>query len=384
MGFNRFHHIATELVSRGHHVTLLTSNFIHPYKKFRDSELVKEVTYNLILLDEKGYKKNFSFNRIISHIRLENNIKQYLYNLDIKPDVIYCAYPLMMNAYNVAKYAKQKTIPFILDIQDIWPDSFNVVFKLPDPIFTFLAYPFSCFANKIYSMSDQLIAVSDTYLNRAKKSSLLPSNNCCTVYIGADLNSFELPSSHIINKDSDEVWLTYIGTLSYSYDLATVIKASTVLKHKGYLNIKIKILGEGPDEVFLKQIVEDLGAPVEFLGFQDYRVMALYLKKSDLALNSLTKYSEGSITNKLGDYLAAGLPILNSCKNEEVVQLINQNHLGVNYEPGNPLSLSNKIEFLINNKDMMDLYGHNSLEIAKEKFNRKNSYEKIFKIVEDI
>jgi len=379
-GFNRFHYLASELVNRGHDVTLITSNFIHPYKKFRDSNIKNLVKYKLVLISEKGYKRNFSFQRITSHTQLERNIKEFVNTLSNIPDVVYCAYPLMNTAFNAGKYSKKNKIPYILDVQDIWPDSFNVVLNLPKTVFSLLVYPFSLFANKIYSMPDYLIAVSDTYLTRAQKF----TKRSCSVFIGADLEAFERLDDQLLNKEANEIWLTYIGTLSYSYDLKTVIRASALLKNKGHSEIKVKILGEGPDKEFLKKEALELGAPVEFLGYQDYKVMATYLNKSDIALNSLSKNSEGSITNKLGDYLAAGLPILNSGTNKEVIDLINDHQLGLNYNAGDEEMLVSNVEYLLNNKKEMIYYGLNSRQLAEKKFDRKNSYKKIFQIIEQI
>lgn len=378
-GFNRFHYLATELVYRGHDVTLLTSNFIHPYKNFRNKMIENQVKYKLVLISEKGYKHNFSLRRIISHMQLERNIKEFVENMTNIPDVIYCAYPLMNTAFNVGRYSKKNKIPYILDIQDIWPDSFNVVFNLPNKVFSFLVFPFTLFANKIYSMADHLIAVSNTYLSRAQKF----SKNSYVVFIGADLEAFDKKGNQSLNKNPNEIWLTYIGTLSYSYDLITVIRASVTLKNKGYSEIKVKILGEGPDKELLKKEALELGAPVEFLGYQDYKDMARYLCESDIALNSLSKNSQGSITNKLGDYLAAGLPILNSGTNNEVINLIKDYHLGLNYNSGDKEMLVSKIEYLLNHRDKMVYYGLNSRQIAEKKFDRKNTYKKIFQIIEE-
>lgn len=61
---------------------------------------------------------------------------------------------------------KINNVRFIIDIQDLWPEAFKMVFKLPivsDIVFA----PFNFLANGIYKRADEIIAVSDTYVNRA-------------------------------------------------------------------------------------------------------------------------------------------------------------------------------------------------------------------------
>lgn len=48
------------------------------------------------------------------------------------------------------------------------------------------------------------------------------------------------------------------------------------------------------------------------------------LKKSDIALNTIKKDALQTITNKFGDYVSAGLLILNSCCSEEILSLIEE------------------------------------------------------------
>ena len=108
-----------------------------------------------------------------------------------------------------------------------------------------------------------------------------------------------------------------------------------------------------------------------------YENMVVFLKKSDIALNALTKGSKGTITNKLGDYISAGLPILNSCQENEVIELINKNNLGLNYYPGDVFALKSAITKMIEDKKRIEECSKNSRLLAEKYFNRKESYKVI-------
>jgi len=163
---------------------------------------------------------------------------------------------------------------------------------------------------------------------------------------------------------------------SHSYDIDTAIKTFAQLKE--YKDVKLNILGSGPDEKKLVELAKELDVynkNVHFYGFIKYEKMVEFLKKSDIALNALTAGSKGTITNKLGDYVSAGLPILNSCQEKEVIDLINNKELGINYTPGNASSFKNVIIKMIDDKEGMEKCARNSRLIAEKYFDRKESYE---------
>ncbi|MFC2534636.1 MAG: hypothetical protein ACFNVM_05375, partial [Neisseria elongata] len=67
--FNRFWYLA-ELLSQSHDVLLITSNFKHYDKSFRrpeDAESASQGRLKVILLEESGYGKNVSLDRVKSH-----------------------------------------------------------------------------------------------------------------------------------------------------------------------------------------------------------------------------------------------------------------------------------------------------------------------------
>lgn len=66
----------------------------------------------------------------MSHKVLARNLKSYLEKNE-KPDLIYCAFPSIDVAKITSEYATNNTIPFIVDIQDLWPEAFQMAFNVP-------------------------------------------------------------------------------------------------------------------------------------------------------------------------------------------------------------------------------------------------------------
>lgn len=76
----------------------------------------------------------------------------------------YCAIPSLDVGDAVAKYCKSHDVRFIIDVQDLWPEAFQMVFNIPI-VSQMIFYPFKNLANKIYKSADEIIAVSQSYVD---------------------------------------------------------------------------------------------------------------------------------------------------------------------------------------------------------------------------
>ncbi len=379
---NRFQYLANALLLN-YKVDLFTTDFIHMKEDYYSYELENKYPYNVYLIHEIGYRKNISIKRVISHITFAFNLKKKIKKMG-KPDLIYCAYPMMTSAFFMGKYAEKNNIPFFLDIQDTWPESISAGINTDNYIVKILMYPFTLYANTIYRMADLIIGVSETYTERGRVKNS-KAKEFISVYIGAEGNKFDNVEFKNLKQLNDEIWIIYIGTLSYSYDIMTAILAFDMLKENK--NIKLYILGDGPEFSKLKDKAEELGLldkTIFFKGMLSYENMIDYLKNSDIALNAIRGKALQTITNKFGDYVSAGLPILNCCQSKEVLNLIENRKLGLNYIPENPESLKEKILEILKDKERLREYSKNCKKFAEEKFDRKKSYKIILKKIRKI
>ncbi|EOF9384055.1 TPA: glycosyltransferase [Neisseria gonorrhoeae] len=311
--FNRFWYLA-ELLSQSHDVLLITSNFKHYDKSFRrpeDAEAASQGRLKVILLEESGYSKNVSLGRVTSHHRFVKHFEKWLENCRPgEQDVVYSAYPLIATNLLLGKHKARLGYKLIVDVQDVWPESFSSVVpflkKVPHKLL-----PFASRANRAYRYADALVAVSQTYLDRAKEAN--PNVPGEVVYIGADFAAIAPPRFR-----SKTVRFFYLGTLSYSYDVETVCKGVRKLLDDGE-NVELHIMGGGPDLDRLKQYACD---GIKFYGYIPYAEMMSVAKGCDIAVNAIRSYSMASITNKLSDYMALQKPILNSQVNDEVAEVL--------------------------------------------------------------
>ncbi len=385
-GYTRFRFLSEFLTEKGYKVDLITTSFQHWAKAQRDMAQVKESEYsfNLRFIPEPGYKKNIEVRRIWSHSVAARNLKKMLAE-DGHYDLIYCEIPPNDVALAAARYAKEHGIPFVVDVNDLWPEAMHMVLDIP-LISDVLFCPLLRDAEKVYRLCTGVIGTSDEYRDRPfkRKKRDIPKR---TVYVGNELAVFDQGVRKYVSeieKKPGEFWVTYAGTIGTSYDIKTMILAADVLKKGGYPDIHIKILGGGPLKEELEELSKKLKGNVEFVGYVPYEKMAAYLKKSDILVNSFVKKAPQSIVTKIGDYLAAGKPMINTCSSLEFKNKVNQDGFGINIEAEDKKILSDAIIELYKDEEKRRQMGERAREIAKKQFDRPNSYNAIVDLIEEL
>lgn len=383
-GLNRSAYIARMLVEDGYEVDVITSTFQHWEKAHRNIVEPKfyELPYNVIFIDEPGYKTNISASRIFSQNIFAINLRKYLERFGTEYDLIWCKIPPNNVAATASIFASDHDIPFIVDINDLWPEAMKMIANVPvvsDFIFAdFVRESAISFAN-----ASAAVGTSDEYARQCLQE--IPH---LTVYVGSDLADFDAGTkkhSDSISKEDNELWVTYAGSLARSYDISTLIfaceLASPIIKEATGKTLHLYILGDGPNRAQLDNLGAECNYPITFTGYIDYGLMAAYLTKSDILINSLSKNAPQSIVSKISDYLSAGKPIINTGESEEFKNKCIDDGFGINVEPENVVDLTAAITLLAEDEKARKKMGKRGRKIAEEQFNRRVSYKKIVELV---
>ena len=380
-GNSRFPYIINLIDKEKYEVELVTSSFSHGDKRQREKQPEDmNLDYKITLIDEPGYKKNISLKRFYSHHVFAKNVEKHLGQIE-KPDVIYCAVPSLDVAKVAAKYAENNDIKFIIDIQDLWPEAFKMVFNVP-VISDIIFYPMKKTADYIYSKASSIVAVSKTYANRAAIVNKKFEKKL-SVFLGTDLDYFdEAHKMFEIVPFDDVIRVAYIGTLGSSYDIKCVIDSIKILNDKGIKNILFVVMGNGPLQEDFEAYSKEMDVNCDFTGRMAYEEMVGKLCSCDIAVNPIRKGSAGSIINKVGDYAAAGLPVVNTQESKEYRKLVEDYQIGFNVENGNAVELAEKLELLYKDESLRKRLGKNNRRLAEEKFDRARTYKEIKKLIE--
>lgn len=387
-GLNRTSYIAELLAKEGFEVDLLTSTFQHWEKQRRDIVDPKyyELPYEVIFLEEPGYKHNVSPMRIHSENVFARNLDEYLERFGKDYDLIWCQIPPNNIAATAALFAKAQGIPFVVDINDLWPEAMKMVVNIPI-VSDFIFSDFVREAEIAYANATAAVGTSHEYANRCMQD--IPH---LTVYVGGDIARFDAGvEKHCssIEKAPGEFWVTYAGSLARSYDLPTLIEAcalaAPLVKESTGKRLRLFILGDGPRRPELEAIANTLeDASVTFTGYVDYQVMAAYLSTSDVLVNSLIKTAPQSIVSKIADYLSAGRPILNTGMSKELQGMCEELDFGVNVEPENTPALAGALLALAQDDAGCKRMGENGRKLAEDQFDRPRSYRPIVELVKEL
>ena len=384
-GATRYVYLATLLHNQGFEVDFITSGFQHWEKCQRDIAHFDAGTdaYTIKFIDEPGYPKNMCPQRIWAHHVVSKRVADY-FEQHHDYDLIYCQIPPNDVAREIGKAAKKFNIPFVVDVNDLWPEAFRVAFDVP-VLSDILFSPFYRQARATYQLADAVVGTSDEYRERGMRDarSGIPSE---TVYVGNQLREFDAGvAAHAaeIDKPQGEIWVSYAGTLSACYDLETLVKAIAEVQEV-HPEVVLQILGDGSERENLKRVAAATGANVVFRGYLPYDQMAAWLSMSDITVNSLVEKAAQSIVTKIGDYLAAAKPMVNTSCSPEFRAKVEEDGFGVNVMPGRPEEMGQALIGLIEDEPRRAEMGRIARHIAEEQFDRPHSYMKTVRLIEGL
>lgn len=181
-----------------------------------------------------------------------------------------------------------------------------------------------------------------------------------TLHDGVDLIKFK--NNKIIENSTP--LLTYCGSLSKSKGIDLIINSAKYIK-----NVEFLIIGGLKVDVdHYKKIANDNGVKnINFIGQVNYSDVPNLLNKSDILLlpSSAKNIKSRNYTSamKLFEYMSIGKPIIasNIPSNTEILE----NNLNcLLFEPDNPKSMVEKINTLINDKELNKKITKNSSKLA--------------------
>ena len=389
-GQSRMEFLSSLLVREGFEVDLITSTFQHWDKAQRDTtdERYQGLPYRIRFAYEPGYKRNIDPARIYSHHVFARNLRKLLESrFSDNPrayDLIYSLIPMNDMARACAEVADEHSIPFIVDVNDLWPEAMRMALDVP--VISDVAFaPFARDAKRVYELASGVVGTSDEYANRpaADRTKPYPKR---TVYVGNNLDEFdEGAREHAseVTKPEGELWVAYAGTMGTSQDLTTLVEAVAIASAKD-ARIRCKLCGDGPNREDLEAYAAKLDAPTDFIGYVPHGLMAAYLRASDITVNSLVKTAAQSIVTKIGDYLAAGIPMINTGLSPEFCAKVEADGFGVNVAPENAQALADAILKLAADSELRATMGEKARRIAEEQFDQKHSYLAIVDLIREL
>ena len=371
--------LSNKLIEAGHDVVLWSSSFNHQDKAHR-SKKYKVIRQNnnleIRLIPSRGYQKHIGFDRLIDHVQLAWNLKKILKVEKTIPDVVFIGYPPIETAAVMSRWLKERKVPTLLDVKDLWPSIFVDAFPaILSPIVRILFHPYFYFAKRTIRDVDGISTMSLGFLNWclsfSDKSKSVNDRVVRLTALNSEANISELSSAELwwselgVNPDGPKVFFT--GTFSTAFDFNQIYIAA-----KSINSCQFILCGHGPCLDQVKELMRDL-PNVIFPGWIDrFQMESL----ANMSLATLAPYKNVknftlNIPNKIVDSLLLGLPILSPLTGE-VESLISNRKVGFTYNNNNPLASC--IQSLVDDDKLQNLMSINAKRLYEEEFEFNKVY----------
>lgn len=303
------------LVEEGNSVRVITSDYRHFEKKKRC-----EKKKDYVFFHANPYKKNLSYLRLSSHVRLSNTIFQYLDRFsDI--DVLWVLLPPNSFAKNAVQYKEKHTkVKLIFDVIDLWPETM--------PIGTIKKiFPFTIWKrlrDKYIKNADYI--VTECNLFRSVLGRSIVGSRVKTLYLARKVTPYE----PIICASNDIISLCYLGSINNIIDIDGI--CSVIKRFKKKRDVQLHIIGDGEKKEELVNACKVAGADVIFHGpIYDEDEKRSIFESCHYGLNIMNKNVCVGLTMKSIDYMEYGLPLINNIYGDTWL-IIQKERIGYNID----------------------------------------------------
>ena len=314
-------------------------------------------------------------------------------------DVIYLASTPPIQGMLGAFIKKFRGIPFVYNLQDIFPDSlFNnglakkggLLWKIGRVI-----------ENFTYRHADKIIVISEDFKKNIMAKGV-PEEKIVVVYNWVDQNAVvDIPRER--NKlfdayglDRSKFYVTYNGNIGLSQNLdmllsvAEEFQSAKVQAFDGNeiccTDIHFVLVGNGAylDEV-KRIIAEKKLENVHLLPFQPYEDISHVFSLGDASL-VISKPGTGaaSVPSKTWSIMSASRPVLANFDENELKQIVEKHHCGIFTKAGDKEAFKQSILALYSNRGMAVEMGKNGGQFVMDNLTREVGTQKYVDVIKEV
>lgn len=303
------------------------------------------------MIASPGYGSSISWRRLRDHRIWGRRFARAIRSAPA-PDVIFCAYPTIEAASVCAEYGRERGIPVVIDLRDMWPDIFLEAAPAPlRPLARAAISPLRARARRALREAAALFGITEEFLRwglelaKRPRSSLdgafplaYPDPRLTTVAAEDRLESSRYWDGLGV-RGEDAFNVVVIGSMTkrrYEMDAVLVAARELAVEAKP---VKFIIVGDGEDLPAYRRAAE--GCPnILFPGWLGVARIRELLSRAHLGLVPYRSTPDLviSIPNKVGEYLAHGVPVA-SCLPGTLARMLREKSCGLSYDSSDPRSL---------------------------------------------
>ena len=314
----RVNDFCTELVRRGHSVTVLTGYPQYPKGKIYDGYGFSEpyeknwngVKVERVKMKPRGRTPFGLLNNCYTYVAEAN---KWVKKCNTRYDIVYVfeVSPVTVGLPAVT-YKKKFGTPVAFNVQDLWPENVESVLGIHfKPLIKTIDY----IVDKIYTNSDYILCSSNGFVENIKARGI----DADKIYFWPQFcNAPKFDEMSKPKEYSDEFFnVVFSGNLGYAQGLDLLIDTATRLKNE---KIRWYLVGDGRAREHLEERVAENGLEknVIFVGKVTEDKSNEYVRFADCAYLSFKddKLFDMTIPAKLQSYLACGTPIIAAASGE--------------------------------------------------------------------
>jgi len=261
-----------------------------------------------------------------------------------RADVIYVWHPPLTMGLAAWLIARLRRIPFVYDVQDIWPESALLSGLLREGWLVNVMFALERF---IYKRAAHILVVTEGARRNLIGKGVAPEKiTVMPHWIDPTLFAEPLPETVELVRQSHE-WgrdfvILFAGNLGLVQGLDTVVRAAQLLPADS--SIRFVLVGDGADRQRLQGIAAEAGLParrLQFIDRQPVERINTFLAAADVLLVHLkrSELSHYVIPTKTLAYMATGRPILMAMEGA-AAELVRAAGAGIVIAPGEPDQLA--------------------------------------------
>lgn len=368
-GAIRSYHIARGMVNRGIQVDLVTShNKSNPEFKSIDGINVHYLPIS--------YSNELSFlRRSVSFFKFALLAIKYINKLSGRPNLIYATSTPLTIGIIVLWIKWIKSIPFIFEVRDLWPEAPIQLGILRNIFLKMIARQFE---RTIYKNALKTIALSPGIQRGILHR--YPASNVCMIPNMSDINLYHAKPA--IDRKKSHLVIGYFGAFGFANNLDFILDLAKISQQRN-LPIVFKLAGEGALKEHMEQKIMELHLHnMQIYPLMNHHELKETLKNVDACLTSFLNIPilETNSPNKFFDGLAAGkLSVVNT--KGWIKELVEKNQCGIYIDPEQTTQFPKLIRPFINDPALLVAYQKNAIKLAKSKFDKENLVKKVCDLV---
>lgn len=320
-----------------------------------------------------------------------------------KIDVIYLASTPPIQGVLGGVLKKIKKIPFVYNLQDIFPDSLvgtgmthkgSLLWKIGRRI-----------ENFTYRNADKIIVISQDF-KRNIMAKGVPEDKIEVIYNWVDQNAVvDVPREKnklfdMYGLDRSKFYITYNGNIGLTQNMEMLCEVAKELEVT-HSDIHFVLVGTGAyRDTLLAKLKEQIPevktlAPdgtealtfgnITLLPFQPYEDIGHVFSLGDVSLViSKPGVGENSVPSKTWSIMSASRPVLANFDENELKTIIAEHHCGIFTKAGDKEAFKDAILTLYGNRDMCKEYGRNGRQFVMENLTREAGTQKYVDVIKSI